>query len=93
MENKVPTTQTGNGSLSCGIWGVLGLGLGGALLIRMGYDLGIGQSSKILKRHDRDVRRMDKREKQIYREQRKKEQKEQRREQRRTRWLRFTQEN
>ena len=75
MSKEVPTTQVTSGSLQCGIWGALFLGLGGAFLVRMGYDLGLNQSRKILRRHDKDVRRMDKREKRIFKEQRKKEQK------------------
>ena len=85
MSNEVPTTQVAGG-LHCGIMGALFLGLGGAFLVRMGYDLGLNQSRKILKRHDKDVRRMDKREKQIYKEQRKKEEAEKRRNEGQTGW-------
>lgn len=86
MSKEVPKTQDGNGVPTWGIWGVLWIGIGGALLVRMGYDLGIEQSRKILKRHDKDVRRMDKREKQIYKEQRKKEQEEKRGNEVHNRW-------
>ena len=80
MSEKVPTTQVTNGSMTqCGVWGALFLGLGGAFLVRMGYDLGLNQSRKILRRHDKDIRRMDKREKRIYKEQRRREQNDQNR--------------
>ena len=72
-DKQVPTTNDSKGSIQCGIWGALFLGLGGAFLVRMGYDLGIGQSRKILKRHDKDVKRMYKREKLIHKEHRKRE--------------------
>ena len=86
MNDKVPT-KPGDGSLpSWGVWGVLFVGLGGALLVRMGYDLGMDQSRKILRRHDKDVRRMFKREKHIYREQRKKEEQERKRDKVNNRW-------
>lgn len=85
MSKEVHTTQVTSGSLQCGIAGALFLGLGGAFLVRMGYDLGLNQSRKILKRHDKDVRRMYKREKQIYKEQRRKEQ--ERGDKGRTRWF------
>lgn len=88
MSDKVPTTQVTNGSsLQCGLWGVVFLGLGSAFLVHMGYEHGINQSKQILKRHDKDVRRMFKREKQIYKEQRKKEEREKREKDGRTGWF------
>ena len=90
MGDKVPTTQgSGGNSFQCGLWGALFLGLGAAFLMNTGYEHGINQSRKILRRHDKDVRRMFKREKQIYKEQRKKEQREKRENEVRTRWLWF----
>ena len=79
MSEKGSNSSSGNGSVTWGIWGVFAVGLGGAFLVRMGYDLGIGQSKKILKRHDKDYRRMEKREKRYFREQRRKEKEEKRR--------------
>lgn len=87
MSKEVPTTQVVSGAAQCGVWSVLFLGIGGAFLVRMGYDLGLNQSNKILRRHDKDVRRMDKREKRIYKEQRKKEDREKRENEGRTRWF------
>lgn len=88
MSEKVPTTQgTSGSSLQCGLLGVACLGLGSALLVHMGYEHGINQSRKILKRHDKDVRRMFKREKQIYKAQRKKEKQEKRENGVHNRWI------
>ena len=74
MDDKVHTTKKGGGNgIQLGLWGGLFLILGARFLIHTGYEYGAKQSRKILKRHDRDVRRMFKREKQIYKEQRKRE--------------------
>lgn len=73
MSDKVPAPKGEGGSVSIGLAAILLIGLGGASLVRMGYEFGINQSKKILKRHDKDTRRMYKREKQMYKEQRKRE--------------------
>lgn len=74
-------------AMTWGIWGVVAIGIGGAYLIRMGYDLGLNQSKKILKRHDKDVRKMEKREKRYFREQKRKEKEEKRRNKFTNGWL------
>ena len=89
MSKEVSQTQITNDPTQHGIKGALFCILGGAFLVRMGYGLGLNQSEKILKRHDKDVRRMYKREKQIFKEQRKKEEAEKRRAEGQTGLLRF----
>ena len=49
--------------LAIGFGGILALGIGVGALVKMGYEFGVNQSRRILRRHDKDVRRMDKREK------------------------------
>lgn len=66
MSDKVPTKTEGGNTLTMGFFGICGLGLASLLLIRTGYEMGINQSRKILHRHDKDYRRMEKREKKIY---------------------------
>ena len=73
MNDGVSTTRITNGSLQCGAFGLAALVISGAILVRMGYNLGLSHAKKLLKQHDKDTRRMYKREKQIYKEQRRKE--------------------
>lgn len=69
MSDKVPTNTGDAGKMTMGFFGICGLGLASLLLIRTGYDMGLNQSRKILRRHDKDYRRMEKREKKVYKEQ------------------------
>lgn len=68
MNNGVSTMQVTNGSLQCGTWGLVSLVLSGALLVHVGYDLGMSHAKKLLKQHDKDIRIMYKREQMIRKE-------------------------
>ena len=76
MSEKVPIQNGEGNTLTMGLFGICGLGLTAYLLIRTGYEMGINQSRKILRRHDKDYRRMEKREKKFFKEQAKKEKRE-----------------
>ena len=66
MDDKVPNQNGDAKALTMGFFSVCGLGLASLLLIRTGYEMGISQSRKILRRHDKDYRRMEKREKKYF---------------------------
>ena len=71
-EEKVPTT---NGEHDVSPWIIIGAAgavtVGIASLVKMGYEMGINQARKILRRHDKDEKLERKRWKLYFKEQRK----------------------
>lgn len=89
MSNKVPDSKSTPGVVDSGFWGIVGVGFGVMLLIRSGYEQGLDLSRKVLRRHDKDVKRMERREKQFIREQKKQEKQKERGRKNTFRWPSF----